>query len=74
MLPERGPRTRSGARLIFRRTIRGWSALFGGAAPLYMTALIELTGSKLMPSFYLIVTALLSLAVLIITREVLHLR
>jgi len=48
--------------------------LFGGAAPLYMTALIQLTGSNLVPSFYLIVTALLSLAVLIMIRAWLHLR
>jgi MHS family proline/betaine transporter-like MFS transporter len=48
--------------------------LFGGAAPLYMTALIELTGSNLVPSFYLIVTALLSLAVLVMIRARLHLR
>jgi MFS transporter, MHS family, proline/betaine transporter len=48
--------------------------LFGGAAPLYMTALIQLTGSNLVPSFYLIVTALLSLVVLIMIRAWLHLR
>jgi MHS family proline/betaine transporter-like MFS transporter len=48
--------------------------LFGGAAPLYMTALIELTGNNLMPSFYLIVTALVSLAVLVAIRTSLRLR
>ena len=48
--------------------------LFGGAAPLYITALIGLTGSNLVPSFYLIVTALLSLAVLMIIRMRLGLR
>ncbi len=42
---------------------------FGGAAPLYITALIALTGSNLVPSFYLIVTALMSLGVLIIVRK-----
>jgi MHS family proline/betaine transporter-like MFS transporter len=48
--------------------------LFGGAAPLYMTVLIELTGSNLVPSFYLIVTALLSLVVLLLIRTLLGLR
>jgi MFS family permease len=48
--------------------------LFGGAAPLYMTALIGLTGSNLVPSFYLIVTALLSLGVLMAIRARLRLR
>jgi len=43
--------------------------LFGGAAPLYITALIALIGSNLVPSFYLIVTALMSLGVLIIIRK-----
>jgi MFS transporter, MHS family, proline/betaine transporter len=48
--------------------------LFGGAAPLYITALIDLTGSNLVPSFYLIVTALISLAVLMLIRTRLGLR
>jgi hypothetical protein len=39
-----------------------------------MIALIELSGSNLVPSFYLIVTALLSLAVLAIIRTSLRLR
>jgi MHS family proline/betaine transporter-like MFS transporter len=48
--------------------------LFGGAAPLYMTALIGLTGSNLVPSFYLVVTPLISLAVLVTIRMSLRLR
>jgi MFS transporter, MHS family, proline/betaine transporter len=48
--------------------------LFGGAAPLYMTALIGLTGSNLVPNFYVIVAVLLSLAVLVIIRARLGLR
>jgi len=39
--------------------------LFGGFAPLIAASLIQLTGSKLSPSFYLIGTALVSLAALI---------
>jgi MFS transporter, MHS family, proline/betaine transporter len=42
--------------------------LFGGFAPLIAQSLIELTGSKLSPSFYLIGTALVSLAALIVLR------
>jgi MFS transporter, MHS family, proline/betaine transporter len=48
--------------------------LFGGAAPLYITALIDVTGSNLVPSYYLIATALLSLAVLTVIRSRLGLR
>jgi MHS family proline/betaine transporter-like MFS transporter len=48
--------------------------LFGGAAPLYMTALIRATGSNLVPGFYLIATALLSLIVLMVIRMRLSLR
>src|SRR5581483_11154895 len=36
--------------------------IFGGFAPFVSTWLIEVTGSKLAPSFYLMATALLSLA------------
>jgi hypothetical protein len=42
---------------------------FGGDAPLYITSLIALTGSNQVPSFYLIVTALMSLGALIIVRK-----
>ncbi|HLH90818.1 MAG TPA: MFS transporter [Xanthobacteraceae bacterium] len=42
--------------------------LFGGFAPLIAQALIELTGSKLSPSFYLIGTALVSLLALLLLR------
>jgi len=48
--------------------------LFGGAAPLYLTALIGFTGSNLVPSFYLVATALVSLGVLMIIRTQLRLR
>jgi MHS family proline/betaine transporter-like MFS transporter len=44
--------------------------IFGGFAPFIVTSLIAETGSNLAPSFYLIVTSLLSLAVLVI----IHLR
>jgi hypothetical protein len=47
-------------RHVYQRTA------FGGAAPLYITSLIALTGSNQVPSFYLIVTALIAL---IIVRE-----
>jgi MHS family proline/betaine transporter-like MFS transporter len=40
--------------------------IFGGTAPLIATWLVATTGSPLAPSFYLIATALLSLAVLVI--------
>jgi MHS family proline/betaine transporter-like MFS transporter len=42
--------------------------IFGGFAPLIAQGLIELTGSKLSPSFYLIGTALVSLAALLVLR------
>jgi MHS family proline/betaine transporter-like MFS transporter len=42
--------------------------IFGGFAPFIATWLIVETGSNLAPSFYLIVTSLLSLAALVITR------
>ena len=47
--------------------------LFGGFAPLIVQWLIELTGSKLAPGYYLIATALLSLAALLIVRRRLRL-
>jgi MHS family proline/betaine transporter-like MFS transporter len=47
--------------------------LFGGFAPLIAQVLIELTGSKLSPSFYLIGTALVSLVALIALRARLRL-
>jgi MHS family proline/betaine transporter-like MFS transporter len=43
--------------------------IFGGFAPLAAQSLIELTGSKLAPSYYLIATALLSLAALAAVRR-----
>ena len=42
--------------------------IFGGTAPLIATWLVAVTGSPLAPSFYLIATAVLSLAVLVIIR------
>lgn len=48
--------------------------LFGGFAPLTVQWLIGLTGSKLAPSYYLIATALLSLAALFVIRRGLRLR
>ena len=38
--------------------------MFGGFAPFFAQGLIELTGSKLAPSYYLMATALVSLAAL----------
>src|SRR5271155_5972268 len=43
--------------------------IFGGFAPFFAQSLIDLTGSKLAPSYYIIVTAFLSLASLIILRR-----
>ena len=48
--------------------------LFGGFAPLTVQWLIGVTGSKLAPSYYLIATALLSLAALFVIRRGLRLR
>ena len=42
--------------------------IFGGFAPFISTWLIEVTGTKLAPSFYLMATALLSLVALVIVR------
>jgi MFS transporter, MHS family, proline/betaine transporter len=47
--------------------------IFGGFAPLISTALIELTGNNLAPSFYLMATALASFCVLLIVRSTLRL-
>ena len=43
--------------------------IFGGFAPFFAQSLIDLTGSKLAPSYYIIATALVSLAALIAIRE-----
>jgi MHS family proline/betaine transporter-like MFS transporter len=48
--------------------------IFGGFAPFYITWLIALTGSNMAPGFYMIFTAVLGLAALLITRARLHLR
>ena len=44
-------------------------AVFGGFAPFFAQSLIDITGSKLAPSYYVIGTALLSLAALIALRR-----
>jgi MHS family proline/betaine transporter-like MFS transporter len=43
--------------------------VFGGFAPFFAQSLIELTGSKLAPSFYMMVTALISFAALMLLRR-----
>ncbi|HEX8827366.1 MAG TPA: MFS transporter [Xanthobacteraceae bacterium] len=43
--------------------------IFGGFAPFFAQSLIDLTGSKLAPSYYMIATALLSLVALIALRR-----
>ncbi len=44
-------------------------SIFGGLAPLVATWLIALTGDKLAPSYYLVVSALLSLIALIVIQR-----
>ena len=43
--------------------------IFGGFAPFFAQSLIDITGSKLAPSYYMMATALLSLAALIALRR-----
>ncbi len=43
--------------------------IFGGFAPFFAQSLIDLTGSKLAPSYYMIATALLSVAALVAIRQ-----
>jgi MHS family proline/betaine transporter-like MFS transporter len=43
--------------------------IFGGFAPFFAQSLIGLTGSKLAPSYYMIATAALSLAALLVLRR-----
>jgi len=43
--------------------------IFGGFAPFFAQSLIDLTGSKLAPSYYMIATAALSLLALLIMRR-----
>jgi MFS transporter, MHS family, proline/betaine transporter len=47
--------------------------IFGGFAPFISTWLIALTGNNLAPSFYLMLTALVSLGALVVARNRLHL-
>ena len=44
-------------------------AVFGGTAPFVATYLIDITGNKLSPSYYLIVAALVSLVVFVTIKE-----
>jgi MFS transporter, MHS family, proline/betaine transporter len=44
-------------------------AIFGGFAPFFAQSLIDLTGSKLAPSYYMIGTSLLSLAAVFLLRK-----
>ena len=44
-------------------------AIFGGFAPFIAQSLIAVTGSKLSPSYYMMATALLSLAALLVLRR-----
>jgi MFS transporter, MHS family, proline/betaine transporter len=48
--------------------------IFGGFAPFFAVLLIKLTGDQHAPSFYLILTALISLGALLTIRSRLHLR
>jgi MHS family proline/betaine transporter-like MFS transporter len=43
--------------------------IFGGFAPFFAQSLIDMTGNKLAPSYYLIATAALSLGALLILRQ-----
>ena len=43
--------------------------IFGGFAPFFAQSLIDLTGSKLAPSYYMMATSLLSLAALLVLRR-----
>ncbi len=45
------------------------AAIFGGLAPFISTWLIEITGSKLAPSYFIIVAAVISLAALVTARR-----
>jgi len=47
--------------------------IFGGFAPFFAQSLIDVTGSKLAPSFYMIATALVSLAAVLVLRRRLRL-
>jgi MHS family proline/betaine transporter-like MFS transporter len=43
--------------------------IFGGSAPLVMTALIQATGSSLIPAYASIITAIISLITVAFLRE-----
>jgi len=44
-------------------------AVFGGTAPFVATYLIDITGNKLSPSYYLVLAALVSLIIFVMIRE-----
>jgi MFS transporter, MHS family, proline/betaine transporter len=48
--------------------------IFGGFAPFFAALLIELTGDRHAPSFYLMMTALISVAALVAVRSRLQLK
>jgi len=48
--------------------------IFGGFAPFFAALLIQLTGDRHAPSFYLMLTALISLTALVAVRSRLHLK
>ena len=48
--------------------------IFGGFAPFFAGLLIQFTGDRHAPSFYLMLTALISLAALVAVRSRLHLK
>lgn len=43
--------------------------IFGGFAPFFAQSLVEITGSKLAPSYYIMATSLLSLIAVIMLRR-----
>ena len=48
------------------------NALFGGTAPFVATWLIELTGSKLAPAWYLVAAAVVAMGAMLMARETSH--
>jgi MHS family proline/betaine transporter-like MFS transporter len=50
------------------------TAIFGGAAPLIMTAVIASTGNHAVPAYYVVLTAIGTTVVILISRESSRLR
>ncbi|MDD1964658.1 MFS transporter [Pseudomonas putida] len=48
------------------------NALFGGTAPFIATWLIQLTGNKMAPAWYLLAAALVALVAMLLSRETAH--